>query len=97
MVITKPSPIRQRNKICFTRREFEVARLVVAGLKNLNIAHALQIEETTVQTHLTNAMEKVGAQNRSSLALKMLLDGVISMTELRELSEIAHKYGTLSQ
>lgn len=86
---------RQRNRIGFTDREFEVARLVAAGLKNLDIAHALFIEEDTVKTHVARTLDKAGVKTRSSLALKMLFDGDLSIPELRDLIDIGRRYGSL--
>jgi two-component system, NarL family, nitrate/nitrite response regulator NarL len=50
-------------------REYEIARLVGQGLSNKHIARALTIAEGTVKIHLHNVYEKLGALNRTSLAV----------------------------
>ncbi|HZO88929.1 MAG TPA: response regulator transcription factor [Chthonomonadaceae bacterium] len=53
-------------------REREVLRLVVAGLSNKQIAHALSITERTVKFHMTSIFNKLGAENRAqAVALAM--------------------------
>ena len=52
-----------------THRELEVARLVCQGLRNKEIATALQITPGTVKVHLMHIFEKTGLQNRFALAL----------------------------
>jgi LuxR family maltose regulon positive regulatory protein len=48
-----------------SEREFEVVRLVAAGLPNREIGQRLFISEKTVKKHLTNIMGKLGATNRT--------------------------------
>lgn len=48
-------------------RELEVARLVVEGFSNQNIAEKLHIKDSTVKAHLTHIFQKTGVQNRSGL------------------------------
>jgi DNA-binding NarL/FixJ family response regulator len=52
-----------------TARECEIARLIAQGLSNKHIARALTIAEGTVKIHLHNMYEKLGALNRTSLAM----------------------------
>jgi DNA-binding CsgD family transcriptional regulator len=47
-----------------TRREYEVLRLVGAGLTNPEIADELGLTRNTVKTYLQSAMSKLGARNR---------------------------------
>jgi DNA-binding CsgD family transcriptional regulator len=51
-----------------TRREREIAELVAAGLKNVNVAARLRISETTVGTHLRTVYRKLGVHSRVDLA-----------------------------
>ncbi len=51
-----------------TRRELEVAQLVASGLANKQIAAKLFISERTVETHLTNMLNKLGLGSRLQLA-----------------------------
>jgi DNA-binding NarL/FixJ family response regulator len=47
-----------------TERELEVLRAVAAGLTNGEIAQALQLSESTVKTHVSRALAKIGARDR---------------------------------
>jgi DNA-binding CsgD family transcriptional regulator len=50
-----------------TPREREVAALAAAGLPSAEIARQLVISVRTVETHLTNAVGKLGIHRRSDL------------------------------
>lgn len=47
-----------------TRRELEVLRLVAAGHRSQDVAEMLFLSKRTVDFHLANIFEKLGAQNR---------------------------------
>src|SRR5690242_6881375 len=51
-----------------SRREREVAALVVEGLTNKEIAARLFISERTVDGHLEHIREKLGVNNRAQIA-----------------------------
>jgi DNA-binding CsgD family transcriptional regulator/tetratricopeptide (TPR) repeat protein len=51
-----------------TRREREVAALIAHGLTNREIAAHLSIGERTVETHVSNALLKLGFATRAQLA-----------------------------
>jgi DNA-binding NarL/FixJ family response regulator len=53
-----------------TRREEEIARLILKGNSNKKIASKLYITEKTVKTHLTKIFKKLGINNRLELAVK---------------------------
>jgi DNA-binding CsgD family transcriptional regulator len=50
-----------------TRRETDVLRRLLDGLKNIEIADDLQISEQTVKDHLSNIYMKIGVENRFEL------------------------------
>jgi DNA-binding NarL/FixJ family response regulator len=54
-----------------TPRELEVARLVVEGASNPEIAAQLFLSRKTVERHVSNALAKVGARNRTELARRL--------------------------
>jgi DNA-binding NarL/FixJ family response regulator len=47
-----------------TTREREVFRLVATGLSNAEIGQELFISETTVKTHVTRVLQKLGLRDR---------------------------------
>ena len=60
-----------------TQRELDVAAAVARGLKNNAIADLLGISLETVKTHVGIAMDKLGARDRTQMAVTALLYGLI--------------------
>ena len=61
-----------RRQFKLTRRETDILRRVVDGLKNAEIAYDLEISEQTIKDHLSNIYMKVGAENRMALMRTLL-------------------------
>ena len=64
-----------------TPRELDVVAAVSRGLKNNSIADLLGISLETVKTHVGNAMDKLGARDRTQMAVTALLYGLIDPLE----------------
>jgi DNA-binding NarL/FixJ family response regulator len=47
-----------------TAREHEILRLIATGLSNAEIGRELYIGETTVKTHVTHILQKLGLRDR---------------------------------
>jgi DNA-binding CsgD family transcriptional regulator len=61
-----------RRQFRLTRRETDILRRVVDGLKNAEIAYDLEIAEQTIKDHLSNIYMKTGAKNRMALMRNLL-------------------------
>jgi DNA-binding NarL/FixJ family response regulator len=62
-----------------TPRELEVLRLVAQGRANKEIAAALAITERTVKYHLSGAMARLGAANRTEAVALAAQRGLIEL------------------
>jgi DNA-binding CsgD family transcriptional regulator len=62
--------IRQQHKL--TRRETDILRRVLDGLKNTEISKELEIVEQTVKDHLSNIYAKLGVENRFHLVRSLM-------------------------
>jgi len=70
-VVTKNQPVLDELPGELSEREAEVAREVVAGRSNKEIARALGITERTVKAHLGAVFAKLGVRDRLQLALRL--------------------------
>ena len=59
-----PRPVRPRELGELTERELEILRLIATGLSNAEIGRQLFIGETTVKTHVTHILQKLGLRDR---------------------------------
>jgi len=60
-----------------TTRETEVLRLLAEGKANKEIAVSLNISETTVKSHVSNVLMKLGLTSRTQAALYALRIGLV--------------------
>ena len=60
--IPRPTPPKEFEEL--TTREQEVFRLIAGGLSNTEIGSALFISDTTVKTHITHILQKLGLRDR---------------------------------
>ncbi len=61
-----------RSEIKLTRKETDILRLVLNGMKNSQIAEDLEIAEQTVKDHLSNVYMKFGVENRFELVRSLM-------------------------
>ena len=61
----------------FTSRELEVLREMTTGATNAEIAERLCITERTVKTHISHMLDKTGYKNRTVLAIKARVGGLV--------------------
>ncbi len=62
-----------------TQREIDVLRLIAAGNSNKLIADQLSIGESTVKSHVTNILSKLGANDRAHAVTIGLKRGIIEL------------------
>jgi DNA-binding NarL/FixJ family response regulator len=60
--IARPAPPKELSEL--TERETEILRLIAGGLSNAEIGRKLYISETTVKTHVTHILAKLGLRDR---------------------------------
>jgi predicted ATPase/DNA-binding CsgD family transcriptional regulator len=65
----KPAPVAPpKPLLALSKRELEIARLIAEGLTNKEVASKLFISSRTVETHVTNMLNKLGLSSRTQLA-----------------------------
>jgi DNA-binding NarL/FixJ family response regulator len=60
--IPRAAPPKEADEL--TEREREILRLIATGLSNPEIGRKLYISETTVKTHVTHILQKLGLRDR---------------------------------
>jgi NarL family two-component system response regulator LiaR len=73
-----PMPVKVSYPAGLTEREVEVLRLVASGATNQQIAVVLHISVRTVNTHITNILNKIGCENRTAASAFALQNKLLS-------------------
>ena len=76
---SRPEPIQPNDErvAVLTAREREVVALVAMGLSNGEIAEELVLSPATARTHVSRAMVKLGARDRSQLVVFAYNNGLV--------------------
>lgn len=69
LTLMQPQPTAPAALEQLTDREIDVLKLLTQGYSNKEIARALAISVTTVRTHISSLLSKLGFTNRTQLAL----------------------------
>lgn len=68
-------------KEALSERELEVLRLMAKGMSNKEIGRALWIGETTVKTHVSHILRKLGQADRTQAVLVAVKAGIVSLSD----------------
>ncbi len=69
----------RNNALALTDRELEVLRLVVAGLRNSEIARHLAVSVKAIEYHVRSLLEKLGVRSRAAAIRMAIQQGIISL------------------
>lgn len=74
LLVPKLAP---ENKVSLSQREIQVLRWTAEGKTSNQVADILKISERTVNFHITNAVNKLGADNKTAAAIRAALLGML--------------------
>ena len=75
-----PRPVPPPGLDELTERELEVFRLIAHGLSNAEIGETLFISDTTVKTHVTRILQKLGVRDRVQAVVLAYQAGLVEIT-----------------
>jgi DNA-binding NarL/FixJ family response regulator len=79
--LPRPTPPKELDDL--SAREREVFRLIALGLSNADIGRELFIGETTVKTHVTHILAKLGLHDRVQAVVLAYQTGAVDTEDLR--------------
>ncbi|MBW4638637.1 MAG: response regulator transcription factor [Gloeocapsa sp. UFS-A4-WI-NPMV-4B04] len=71
--------VERMNNPVLSERELEVLRLMAQGLSNQDIGTALNIGESTVKSHVTRILSKLGVNDRTQAVIVAVKRGFVSL------------------
>ncbi|MBW4518842.1 MAG: response regulator transcription factor [Scytolyngbya sp. HA4215-MV1] len=71
--------VGRMNNPVLSERELEVLRLIARGLSNQDIGTALSIGESTVKSHVTHILNKLGVSDRTQAVIVGVKRGLVSL------------------
>jgi DNA-binding NarL/FixJ family response regulator len=77
-----PRPSRPQGFEELTAREHEIFRLIAGGLSNTEIARELVISDSTVKSHITHILQKLGLRDRVQLVVLAYRAGLIDIGDV---------------
>ena len=88
--IPRPAPPKELDEL--TAREEDILRLIAEGLSNTEIGQRLYISETTVKTHVTHILAKLGLRDRVEAVVLAYQTGLFEGRTTRQASSPASRY-----
>jgi DNA-binding NarL/FixJ family response regulator len=61
-------PAKRTSTMTLSKREVEIAELVAQGLSNKEIATRAFLSERTIETHVSNILDKLGVNSRVEIS-----------------------------
>jgi DNA-binding NarL/FixJ family response regulator len=74
---TTTAPATERSLGHLTEREREILRLIANGLSNAELAAQLHLSETTVKTHVSSVLRKLGVRDRVQAVIAAFDSGLV--------------------
>lgn len=71
--------VERMNNPVLSERELDVLRLMAQGLSNQDIGTALNIGESTVKSHVTRILHKLGVSDRTQAVIVAVKRGLVSL------------------